>query len=232
MLSCCLCLLFSQWNISILAHRGPEGKVVSSLGAHLKLLHGCTTQFPTAFWRCRSLSRAFRLPNNFIDSLLSETWKNAMNWSRTLIGDVALFDDVILDVASDVGAGFCDVSAFGDDATSLQSDVIPTSRVPLSMLSCFGPADGSPRSRLTLDSSSFSSPCMTIFTFEDISGNCLDYPMWTGVGDKPFVCGRCGSGAAPQQRWTRYTPANADMEFKLHFSTQSIEHVSFRFNRA
>lgn len=62
---------------------------------YLKLLQGWMTQWPTARWRCFSFSRASLLPNSFIASLLSETWKNAANWSRTWLPAEASHDDAI-----------------------------------------------------------------------------------------------------------------------------------------
>lgn len=55
---------------------------------YLNELHGWMTQCPAVFWRIRSLTRAFLLPNNFIASRLSVGWNHDCSWFFKKFDDI------------------------------------------------------------------------------------------------------------------------------------------------
>lgn len=55
---------------------------------YLNELHGWMTQWPAVFWRIRSLTNAFLLPNNFIANRLSVGWNHDCSWFFKKFDDI------------------------------------------------------------------------------------------------------------------------------------------------
>lgn len=66
--------------------KGKKKKTVSHI--YLNELHGWMTQCPAVFWRIRSLTSAFLLPNNFIASRLSVGWNHDCSWFFKKFDDI------------------------------------------------------------------------------------------------------------------------------------------------
>lgn len=67
---------------------GNRKKYFENMINYLNELHGWMTQWPAVFWRIRSLTNAFLLPNNFIANRLSVGWNHDCNWFFKKFDDI------------------------------------------------------------------------------------------------------------------------------------------------